>query len=88
MTYYHVPGKLDQKQLYKPGPDPRRPNGWFLVAHELPTERECMQRNAPINLLDRVQVSKRDVYFCFGARFIARGAKVVRVSDGLEVTAP
>jgi hypothetical protein len=70
MIYYKVPRALDQKPLYKKSYKPYRElNGWFLIANELLTETECRKRNAPIKLLERVEIKRNKVYFCFGARY-------------------
>lgn len=72
MTYYRVPAILDQRKCYKParaGNGARIPNGWILIGGELLTEAECKRRNAPLRLLEPVQIKKTQTYFFFGARF-------------------
>ena len=74
MTYYLVPASMDQKPLYRAGNGPRRRNGWFLIGNELLTAAECKRRNAPVHLLQPVQLKKTQIYFCFGARFAVKEA--------------
>lgn len=69
MLYYKVPAKFDQKQCYKANSSKRIPNGYYLVANELLTAKECERMNAPIDLLEPVTIKKTLTYFCFGARF-------------------
>jgi len=60
MTYYKVPVKLDQKRLK---------NGWFLVANELLTEKEACRRGVNTEKLNRIEISRRKIYWFFGVRF-------------------
>lgn len=59
MQYYQVPASMDQKLCYKPshaGNSARIPNGWFLIGGELLTPAEAKHRNAPVHLLQPVQI--------------------------------
>ena len=85
MLYYRVPEKLDGKQLFKQAakaPEgvtlykPLTPNGWHLIAGELLTLAECRRMNAPIRLLQPVNVKRTEIYFFFGGRFPVSGATV------------
>ena len=69
MTYYKVPAKLDQKNLYRMKNGKRYANGYFLIGGELLTETECRKINAPIEQLEKVQIKKTECYRLFGARF-------------------
>ena len=71
MEYYRVPKHLDQTRLYKENKTNhhKTPNGYFLIANELLTEKECKKLNAPIHKLKKVNISKNNIYWFFGARF-------------------
>lgn len=47
----------------------RRKDGSIYIANELYTENEKEKYNIPLNYCDVVEISKRNVYFFFGARF-------------------
>lgn len=72
MKYYKVRPQFDNKQVTR--------NGYYLVGNELYTPAELRKLEAryhayyrnPINfalMFEEVEVSKRSVYFFFGARF-------------------
>lgn len=60
MTYYKVKPEFDQK---------KRRDGSILIANELYTPREKERFNISDKAVDPVQVSRKAVYFFFGARF-------------------
>lgn len=60
MLYYQVKPKFDQK---------KRCDGSILIANELYTSREKERFAISDEAVDPVQVSRRSVYFFFGARF-------------------
>ena len=60
MTYFKVKPGFDQF--------PRK-DGSILIAHELYTTREMERYGINPNACEEVQISKRKVYFFFGARF-------------------
>lgn len=60
MTYYKVKPEFDQK---------KRRDGSILIANELYTPREKERFNILDKAVDPVQVSRKAVYFFFGARF-------------------
>lgn len=60
MLYYKVKPEFDQK---------KRRDGSILIANELYTPREKERFNISNKAVDPVQVSRKTVYFCFGARF-------------------
>lgn len=60
MIYYRVKPEFDQK---------RRKDGSFLVAHELYTAHEKSRLHIPEAMLEAVNISRKKVYFAFGARF-------------------
>lgn len=60
MLYYKVKPEFDQK---------KRRDGSILIANELYTPREKERFNISNKAVDPVQVSRKAVYFCFGARF-------------------
>ena len=64
MKYYKVPQRLDGKQAYN-GRGAYTP----LVGGELFTEKECARIGLNKALCTPVEVSRKKIYFCFGARF-------------------
>ena len=60
MTYYKVKPEFDQK---------KRRDGSILIANELYTPREKERFNISDKAVGPVQVSRKAVYFFFGARF-------------------
>ena len=60
MKYYKVKPEADNK---------RRSDGSIYVANELYTEKEAEKFKLNKAFLDVVEVSKRNVYWFFGARF-------------------
>lgn len=60
MLYYRVKKEYDNKQ---------RPDGSIYVHNELYTEKEVEKYKLNKHFLDLVEVSKRSVYWFFGARF-------------------
>ena len=60
MLYYKVKSECDQK---------KRCDGSILIANELYTPREKERFAISDTAVAPVQVSKRSVYFSFGARF-------------------
>ena len=67
MIYYMVPKAMDQKPLHR-----KHKYDNFCIAGELLTEKELARYdnfNRLTKVLNRVQVKKNKVYFCYGARF-------------------
>ena len=62
MEYYKVKTEADNK---------KRPDGNIYVADELYTPAEARKYNVNMDYVDAVEVSKRRVYWFFGARFEA-----------------
>lgn len=60
MTYYKVKPEFDQK---------KRRDGSILIANELYTPREKERFNISDKAVDPVEISRKSVYFFFGARF-------------------
>ena len=60
MLYYRIKPEYDQK---------KRRDGSILIANELYTQREKERFAISDEAVDAAQVSKRSVYFFFGARF-------------------
>lgn len=60
MKYYKIKQDYDNK---------RRKDGSILVGNELYTEKELEKYNIPTSYCDIVEVSRKDTYFFFGARF-------------------
>lgn len=60
MKYYKIKKEHDNK---------KRKDGSILIENELYTEKELKKYNIPVDYCDIVEVSKRQVYFFFGARF-------------------
>ena len=67
MVYYQVPKVLDgkcicvvhKKRLYR----------HYLVAYELYTEKECKKLHIPLEKLCKINISRKSIYWFFGARF-------------------
>lgn len=66
MLYYKVKPQYDN--CYK---NPKIHDGNIYVANELYTEKEVQKQNLNWNFLEPVEVSKKKVYWFFGARFAA-----------------
>ena len=66
MLYYKVKPQYDN--CYK---NPKIHDGNIYVANELCTEKEVQKQNLNRSFLEPVEVSKKKVYWFFGARFAA-----------------
>ncbi len=66
MLYYKVKPQYDN--CYK---NPKIHDGNIYVANELYTEKEVQKQNLNRSFLEPVEVSKKKVYWFFGARFAA-----------------
>jgi hypothetical protein len=65
MQYFRVPEKFGGCQIYN-----RKNNQYYtLVKNELYTQKECIKLGINSKVLDPVTVSKKNIYFFFGARF-------------------
>lgn len=68
MKYYRIPAALDQRPVYK-----RCAGGWTFARHliggELYTAKECARYGLRLEALEELEISKRRVYWSFGARF-------------------
>lgn len=65
MIYYKVKKEFDQH--YK---NPKIHDGNILIADELYTEKELKKLPfVPLAAFERVEISKNNIYWCFGARF-------------------
>lgn len=64
MKYFKVKPEADQK--YK---NPKIHDGNIYIANELYTEAEVKRQKLNRVFLDEVQISKRRIYWLFGARF-------------------
>ena len=73
MTYYRVPAALRDTPCYKPNKTPRTPNGWYLIGNELLTAAECRRMNAPIEMLERIEVKKNCLLFRLWCPFFKEG---------------
>ena len=62
MKYYKVKPEADNR---------KRSDGSIYIANELYTPSEAKRYNLNMDYIDAVEVSKRRVYWCFGARFEA-----------------
>lgn len=62
MVYYRIKKEFDQK---------RRKDGQIYIAHELYTAHEKSRLHIPEEYLETVNISRKKVYFAFGARFTA-----------------
>ena len=61
MKYYKIKKEYDNK---------KRSDGSILIANELYTEKEKEKYNIPTLCCEVVEVSKKKVYWFFGARFV------------------
>ena len=69
MEYYKVLPQYDNKKRYRWNNGQRIPDGSILVANELYTPYEFAKlANCPA-WFEKVNISKRNIYFFFGARF-------------------
>lgn len=64
MLYYRVKPQYDN--CYK---NPKIHDGSIYVAKELYTEKEVQKQNLNRNFLEPVEISKKKIYWFFGARF-------------------
>ena len=62
MKYYKVKPEADNR---------KRPDGSIYIADELYTPSEAKKYKLNMDYMDAVNVSKRRIYWCFGARFEA-----------------
>lgn len=60
MKYYRVKKEFDGK---------RRSDGSIYIMNELYTEKEAQKMKLNYNYMEQINVSKKSVYFFFGARF-------------------
>lgn len=60
MLYFKVKKEFDQK---------RRKDNSILIANELYTKKELEKYSISSNAVDSIEISKKDIYFFFGARF-------------------
>ena len=78
MTYYRVKPEHDNTQLYRIGKSGHWERQGFLVGNELYTAKELeryeiMQcRRIKPEMFEQVEISKRKIYWFFGARFAAK----------------
>ena len=68
MTYYKVPPKFDGRAVIGKGLYSGTPKR-FLIENELYTEKECDKYGISLNGLEVVNVSRKRIYWFFGARF-------------------
>lgn len=64
MIYYKIPEKYDNCNIYK--------NGRFttcVIKNELFTEKECTRLGINKNVLIRIEVSKKRIFWFFGSRY-------------------
>lgn len=47
----------------------RTTNGTIFVAGELLTEKQALKMGSNLDVLERVKISQRKIYWFFGARF-------------------
>lgn len=62
MKYYKVKPEVDNR---------KRPDRSIYIADELYTPAEAKRYKLNMDYMDAVNVSKRRIYWCFGARFEA-----------------
>ena len=60
MVYYRIKKEFDQK---------RRNDGQIYIANELYTAHEKSRFHIPEEYLEAVNISRKKIYFAFGARF-------------------
>jgi len=64
MVYYKVEMKHDNKHK-----NPSKRDGNIYVGNELYTEREVIKQKLNLGYLTKIEVSKKMIYWLFGARF-------------------
>lgn len=69
MKYFKVPSNLDNKPIYKIKNGKKINSGLFLIGNELLTDNECKKLGVNTDVLIPVEISKKNIYFFFGARF-------------------
>ena len=64
MVYYMVKMKHDNKHK-----NPSKRDGNIYIGNELYTEREVIKQKLNLGYLTKIKVSKKMIYWLFGARF-------------------
>jgi len=70
MKYYKVKPEFDNKKIYKEV-NKRKEYAGFYIGNELYTEKEAEKLRLNQAFLEPIEVSKKKIYWCFGARFAA-----------------
>lgn len=74
MLYYQVLPQFDQKHTtYKYKNNKPIWNGLFHIANELLTEKEVEKYGYKKEYCKQIEISKKQTYFFFGARFPKKG---------------
>lgn len=68
MLYYRVREEYDNMTVLT-DINGRRFTTFHIIGGELLTERERERYGVPVYMCDAVEISKRRIYWCFGARF-------------------
>lgn len=71
MIYYRVKQEDDNRKRYRG----KKMIG-FYIGGEIVTEREALKQNYDLSRLERIETSKHNTYWCFGARFVSDESKV------------
>lgn len=70
MKYYRVKPEADNRKRYTLDKNGRRVTDFSIwVANELYTDKEISRFTGWESMVEAVEVSKRNIYFFFGARF-------------------
>lgn len=76
MTYYRVKPEYDNRANYRyvGNSNVKIKRDGILIAHELYTPRERERIAVKDSVFDKVEISRKKVYWFFGARFAEMGA--------------
>lgn len=68
MKYYRVKPEGADKYIFNHFTNGKQ-NSIYLIKNELYTEKEKEKYNIPVSYLKEVNISMRNIYWSFGARF-------------------
>lgn len=76
-NYYRVRPADDQRKRY----NEKRQFIGIYIANEVLTPREARNGHYDLNRLEAIQTSRKNVYWCFGVRFVDDETKVVAATN-------
>lgn len=68
MKYYRVNEKGEDRYIFRHFTNGRQ-SSIYLIKNELYTEKEREKEQIPFSYLEEVNISKKNIYWFFGARF-------------------